>query len=138
VKNRGDLAMILESVDTPTNGLTLCVGSLGADPSNDPVALVREFGDRIHFVHGRNVKHTGPGQFRESSHPPGHGDVDLVAVLAALHDDGYAGWIRPDHGRMIWGETGIPGYGLYDRALGAAFLNGVWQGLSRSTRRAER
>lgn len=134
VKNRDDLAMILEAVDTPTNGLTLCVGSLGADPSNDPVALVRQFAGRIHFVHGRNVKHTGPGQFHETPHPPGHGDVDLVAVLSVLHEIGYTGWIRPDHGRMIWGETGTPGYGLYDRALGAAFLNGVWQ----ATRRAER
>lgn len=130
VKNRDDLNFILSMVDHPANGLCLCVGSLGANPANDPPALVHEFGDRIHFVHGRNIKHTGYRQFHECAHPPQFGDVDLVAVLKALHDVGYTGPIRPDHGRMIWGEEGLPGYGLYDRALGSMFLNGVWQGLS--------
>jgi mannonate dehydratase len=129
VKNRDDLDFIVHAVDRPANGLTLCVGSLGADPANDPVALVREFADRIHFVHGRNVRHTGRRRFHESAHPPEYGDVDLVAVLRALHDVGYRGPIRPDHGRMIWGETGTPGYGLFDRALGAVYLHGVWHGL---------
>jgi mannonate dehydratase len=59
------------------------------------------------------------------------GDVDLVAVMQALHDVGFTGPMRPDHGRMIWDETGIPGYGLYDRALGAVYLLGVWQGIGR-------
>ena len=129
VKNRNDLDYILRAVDRPANGLTLCVGSLGADPDNDPPALVREFGDRIHFVHGRNIKHTGYRQFHESAHPPQYGNVDLVEVLEALREVGYTGPLRPDHGRMIWGGTGLPGYGLYDRALGVSFLNGVWQRL---------
>jgi mannonate dehydratase len=139
VKDRDDLAFLLDAVDRPANGLTLCVGSLGADPANDPPALVREFAGRIHFVHGRNVRHTGHRRFNEVAHPPEYGDVDLVAVLRALHDTGYSGPIRSDHGRMIWGETGTPGYGLYDRALGAAFLNGVWHGLGATgARGAER
>jgi mannonate dehydratase len=129
VKNRADLAFLLDAVDRPANGLTLCVGSLGADPANDPPALARELAPRIHFVHGRNVRHTGHRRFHEVAHPPEYGDVDLVAVLRALHEAGYTGPIRADHGRMIWGETGTNGYGLYDRALGAAFLNGVWHGL---------
>jgi mannonate dehydratase len=130
VKNRDDIAFLLDAVDRPANGLTLCVGSLGADPGNDPPELVRQFGHRIHFVHGRNVKHTGHRRFHECAHPPECGDVDLVEVVRALHEIGYTGPIRPDHGRMIWGETGTPGYGLYDRALGAVYLHGLWQGMS--------
>jgi len=48
-----------------------------------------------------------------------------------LHETGFRGPMRPDHGRMIWGETGRPGYGLYDRALGATYLQGLWEGISR-------
>lgn len=135
VKDRDDLDYIVSAVDHPANGLCLCIGSLGADPDNDPPALVREFADRIHFVHGRNIKHTGHRQFHECAHPPQYGDVNLVSVLEALHDIGYSGHIRPDHGRMIWDEEGLPGYGLYDRALGSAFLNGVWHGLAAGDRR---
>jgi mannonate dehydratase len=131
VKNGDDLAWILDAVDSPANGLTLCVGSLGADPDNNPVALAARFADRVHFVHGRNVRHTGHKRFHEVAHPAGYGDVDLVGVVEALDRNGFAGPIRPDHGRMIWGETGHPGYGLYDRALGAVYLQGVIDGIER-------
>jgi mannonate dehydratase len=57
--------------------------------------------------------------------------VNLPAVLRVLRDVGFSGPMRPDHGRMIWGETGRPGYGLYDRALGAMYLQGLWDGISR-------
>ena len=70
---------------------------------------------------------TRPG---EAPHPSAFGAVDFRAVLGALKAAGFAGPVRPDHGRMIWGETGRPGYGLYDRALGAAYLQGVWEGLA--------
>jgi hypothetical protein len=59
------------------------------------------------------------------------GDVDMYAVMAALVDSGYKGPVRSDHGRMIWGETGRPAYGLYDRALGIAYLHGLYEGVSR-------
>ncbi len=127
--DRDDLSFLLDAVPSPANGLTLCVGSLGASPTNDVVAMAAEFHDRTHFVHARNVAHVGPRHFHEVAHPPEYGDVDLVAVLGALHERGWSGFVRPDHGRMIWGEQGKPGYGLYDRALGASFLNGVWHGL---------
>ena len=55
-------------------------------------------------------------------------------MMRALHDNGFTGYMRPDHGRMIWGETGRPGYGLYDRALGIAYINGVWEALEKSGR----
>ena len=51
--------------------------------------------------------------------------------LKALQDAGFDGYIRPDHGRMIWGETGKPGYGLYDRALGAMYMAGIWETLEK-------
>jgi mannonate dehydratase len=120
-------------VDSPANGVTFCTGSLGADPANDLPAIARDLGarGRIHFAHCRNVKVTGPRQFSEVPHPSAFGDVDMHAVLLALHETGFRGPMRPDHGRMIWGETGRPGYGLYDRALGATYLQGLWEGISR-------
>ena len=55
----------------------------------------------------------------------------MAAILRALYEEGFDGYIRPDHGRMIWGETGRPGYGLYDRALGAVYLNGLWEAMEK-------
>ena len=55
----------------------------------------------------------------------------MVRILSILHRNGFDGYMRPDHGRMIWGESGRPGYGLYDRALGAAYLNGIWETLDK-------
>jgi mannonate dehydratase len=54
----------------------------------------------------------------------------MRAVLSALHETKFNGPIRSDHGRMIWGETGRPGYGLHDRALGAMYLHGLWEGVA--------
>jgi mannonate dehydratase len=124
-------------VDSPANGVTLCTGSLGADPANDVPAIARALGarGRIHFAHCRNVKVTAPRIFSEVPHPSEFGDVDMHAVLSALHETGFHGPMRPDHGRMIWGETGRPGYGLYDRALGAAYLQGLWEGITREPAR---
>ena len=129
VKNRDDLSRLVQAVDSPANGLTLCSGSLGADSGNDVEALVREFGGlgRIHFAHLRNVKVEADGSFYESAHRSADGSLDMAAIVKAYCDVGFAGYVRPDHGRMIWGETGKPGYGLYDRALGAAYLNGLWE-----------
>jgi mannonate dehydratase len=128
-KNQADLQAVLNAVNSPANGLTFCTGSLGTNPANDLPAMVRHFGPRIHFVHCRNVKITGDRQFHEVAHPPACGNIDLPAVLRALHAIGFSGPLRPDHGRMIWSETGIPGYGLFDRALGAMYLQGIWDGL---------
>jgi len=128
-----DLERLVSLVDSPANGVTFCTGSLGADPDNDLPAMVRRIGPRIHFAHCRNVRVTGERRFHETAHPSACGGVDLYAVLRALSDVGFAGPMRPDHGRMIWGERGRPGYGLYDRALGAMYLQGLWEGLTRGT-----
>lgn len=125
-----DLERLVGLVDSPANGVTFCTGSLGALPDNDLPAMVRRLGPRIHFAHCRNVRITGDRKFHETPHPSALGGVDLRAVLAALRDTGFAGPMRPDHGRMIWGERGRPGYGLYDRALGATYLQGLWEGLA--------
>lgn len=119
-------------VDRPANGVTFCTGSLGAAAENDLPSMIRSLGarGRIHFVHCRNVKRSGERDFSEVAHPSSFGDVDMLSVMRALRDVGFDGCIRPDHGRMIWGETGRPGYGLYDRALGATYLQGLWEGVN--------
>jgi mannonate dehydratase len=117
-------------VDSPFHGLTFCTGALGAATDNDLPAMATDLGPRVNFLHARNVRHTAPRDFYEAAHPSDEGDVDMRAVLAALLDAGFEGPARPDHGRMIWGETGIPGYGLHDRALGATYLRGLAEGLS--------
>jgi mannonate dehydratase len=126
------LERVIGLVDSPANGITFCTGSLGVAPDNDLPAMARAIGarGRIHFAHCRNVAVTGPRQFHETPHPSRFGDVDMFAVLKALHDTGFTGPMRPDHGRMIWGETGRAGYGLYDRALGAMYLQGLWEGVA--------
>lgn len=123
------LQRVCSLVDSPVNGVTFCTGSLGADPANDLPAMVRALPGRIHFAHCRNVLVTGERAFHEAPHPSRFGSVDMRAVLGALRETGFDGPMRPDHGRMIWGERGRPGYGLYDRALGATYLQGIWEGL---------
>lgn len=125
---------IIDLVDSPYNGITLCSGSLGADPQNDIPYIVRYFGKkkRIHFAHIRNIKILAPGIFDEASHLSSDGSLDMFEITKAYHEIGFAGYARPDHGRMIWGEKGRPGYGLYDRALGATYLNGLWEALQKT------
>jgi mannonate dehydratase len=132
ITNAAALDRLTSLVDHPANGVTFCTGSLGADPDNDLPSMIRRLGSRIHFAHCRNVRVTGQRAFHETAHPSGCGGVDLWQVLRALKDVGFAGPMRPDHGRMIWGETGRPGYGLYDRALGVTYLQGLWEALTRS------
>lgn len=126
------LDRVIDIVDDAANGITFCAGSLAADAGNDLENIVRSVGGRgrIHFAHCRNIKRTGMRSFQETAHPSDHGDIDMRAVLGALHETGFNGPIRSDHGRMIWGETGQPGYGLFDRALGAMYLHGLWEGVT--------
>ncbi|AWI04653.1 mannonate dehydratase [Clostridium drakei] len=136
IKNKEDLEKLINLVDSPNNGITLCSGSLGVDPNNNVPELIRYFGKkgRIHFGHCRNVKITGEKCFEEASHRSADGSLDMFEIMKAYHDIGFDGPIRPDHGRMIWGETGRPGYGLYDRALGATYLNGIWEALEKTNK----
>jgi mannonate dehydratase len=123
------LERLVGLVNSPANGITFCTGSLGALASNDLPAMIRSVGRRIHFAHCRNVRITGDRQFYEAAHPTRFGDVPMREVMAALSETGFTGPMRPDHGRMIWGETGRTASGLYDRALGAVYLQGLWEGV---------
>lgn len=134
-----NLDRFLRIVDDPHNGITLCTGSLGCSAENDVVHMAAKYAamGRIHFVHARNVAVLENG-FEERAHYSACGSLDMYAILNALYKNGFNGYIRPDHGRMIWGETGRAGYGLYDRALGAAYLNGLWEAITKRNSNMER
>lgn len=132
ITDEKNLDRFLSLVDSKNNGITLCAGSLGCSNKNDVVKMAAKYAamGRIHFAHMRNVAVLDNG-FEERAHLSSCGSLDMFAIMKALHDNGFNGYIRPDHGRMIWGETGRAGYGLYDRALGATYLNGLWEAISK-------
>ena len=108
----------------------LCTGSFGAGRNNDLVHMAKKYAKagRIHFLHLRNVLWTDDhDSFCEVGHCSKDGSLDMAKIVKALVDNGFDGYVRPDHGRNIFGEDGKPGYGLYDRALGAAYINGLFE-----------
>lgn len=129
ITNEKNIDRMLAMVDSPANSLCFCTGSLGCAKSNDVVAMVRKYAkaDRIAFMHMRNVLLLPDGSFEECGHLSDKGSLDMYEITKALVEAGFDGYVRPDHGRMIWGEDGKPGYGLYDRALGAAYINGLFE-----------
>jgi mannonate dehydratase len=132
--NEANIDRFLKMVDHPCNCLTLCSGSLNANPNNNVAEIVRKHCDRIAFAHIRNVKHFENGDFSEASHRDCDGDTRILDILKAYHDCGFNGYIRPDHGRHLWDEGPgkvRPGYGLYDRALGIMYMLGVWDMLDK-------
>lgn len=148
VSNADDIGWIMGAHDAPANGLTLCSGSLGANPANDVPAIAARFADRIHFAHLRNVRKDPDGSFEEAAHLDG--DTDMVALIAVLLDeeqrrrdsgraDAEIPW-RPDHGHELLGDADKdthPGYPLIGRLRGLAELRGVIRALSHpSVRRA--
>lgn len=132
-----NLDRMLSLVDSPSNGLTLCTGSLGCADSNDVAAMVKKYSGmgRIGFMHIRNVQNLPDGSFEERAHLSSCGSLDIYEIVRALVETGFDGYVRPDHGRMIWGEKGRPGYGLYDRALGATYINGLFEACEKNGRR---
>lgn len=137
VHTKEQLQAIVDLVDSPANSLCVCTGSLGSNPANDIVDILRTFSGqgRLACAHVRNVKYLGERRFREVSHFSDDGDLDMYEIMRALYETGFDGYIRPDHGRMIWDEKGRAGYGLYDRALGIAYLNGLWEALNKGSKR---
>ena len=95
---------------------------------------IRSLKGRIHFAHVRNLKFNSPTDFEEAAHLSSDGTFDMYEIMKALYEIGFDGPIRPDHGRMIWDEVAMPGYGLYDRALGATYLNGLWEAIEKGAR----
>ena len=140
VSTAEDIAWVLAAVDSPANGLTLCSGSLGANPANDVPAIARRFAPRIWFAHLRNVRKEPDGSFEEAAHL--EGDTDMVALIAALlaEESRRAGSalreripMRPDHGHELLSDIGRdthPGYPLIGRLRGLAELRGVALALS--------
>ncbi|HAN44304.1 MAG TPA: mannonate dehydratase, partial [Ruminococcaceae bacterium] len=131
-----DFDKILSLNNSVRNSLCLCTGSLGSNPENDIPAIIRHFGERgrISCLHIRNVKHLGYRKFRESSHLSSDGSLDMFEIVKAVYETCPNTYVRPDHGRMIWNETGRPGYGLYDRALGVTYLNGLWEAIDKMSK----
>jgi len=143
MSTEADFATILKAVDSPSNGVTLCSGSFGARPDNDLPGIMRRLGDRVHFIHLRNVKRdtdTIPASFFEAEHLAG--DTDMVALIAAIVEEerrrkaaGRADHqipMRPDHGQDILDDLGRrsqPGYPTIGRLKGLAELRGVMRAL---------
>lgn len=134
ITNAENIRKFLSLNQSVSNGITLCTGSLGSNRSNDIPAIVREFVrlGRVHFAHIRNVKRLSDRDFNETAHYSQCGDLDMYEIVKSFHDSGFNGYIRPDHGRMIWNERARPGYGLFDRALGASYLLGLWEAVEKS------
>lgn len=139
--SRDDVAFILAAADSPSNGLTLCTGSLGANPANDLPAIAAAFAPRIHFAHLRNVANEPDGSFMEADHLAG--DTDMVAVVLALlqeqrrrNGEGHPAWripFRPDHGHELLDDVGKPthpGYPAIGRMRGLAEIRGVMTALA--------
>lgn len=128
-----NILRMMRMVDDPHNGVTFCSGSYGTNLNNDLPHMIRSLKGRIHFAHVRNLRFNSPTDFEEAAHLSSDGTFDMYAIMKALYDIGFDGPIRPDHGRMIWGEKAMPGYGLYDRALGATYLNGLWEAIEKGS-----
>lgn len=130
ISSEADLDKLFAAVPSTRNGITLCTGSFGAGRKNDLVKMASKYAKqgRVHFVHLRNVKWEGDhDSFCEVGHCSKDGSLDMAAIVKALVENGFNGYVRPDHGRNIFDEDGKPGYGLYDRALGAAYINGLFE-----------
>ena len=130
--NKENILRMMKMVDDVHDGVTFCSGSYGTNLENDLPDMIRSLKGRIHFAHVRNLKFHSPDNFEEAAHLSSDGSFDMYEIMRALYETGFSGPIRPDHGRMIWDEVAMPGYGLYDRALGAAYLNGLWEAIDKS------
>lgn len=141
VSDADDIAWIMSAYDAPANGLTLCSGSLGANPENDVVDITDKHSNRIHFVHLRNVRKDPDGSFEEAEHLSG--DTNIPALCRVLLGEekarksaGRLDWqipFRPDHGHELLTDPQkktFPGYPLIGRLRGLAELRGVLHALS--------
>ena len=138
LSTREDFERLFDTFKTPLCGVTFCTGSLGAGRENDLVQMAEDFSrmGRIHFAHIRQIAYEGELGFREVAHPTDCGSLDIYGIVKALVDGGFDGYVRPDHGRHIWGEAGKPGYGLFDRALGATYVAGLFEAIEKGKRQA--
>lgn len=140
VCNAEDLEYIVNAVPSPSNGITFCTGSLGANKANDLPAMFKRFGSHIHFLHLRNVKKEPDGSFYEAEHLDGDNDMAAIMEEVILEQqrrfaDGrkdIAIPMRPDHGHKILDDKNYstyPGYSVIGRLKGLAELRGLELGL---------
>ena len=139
VSDSADLQYLLDAVPLAANGLCFCTGSLVVQPDNDLPVMVRQFGDRIHFVHLRNVERLPNGDFMESNHLEGHADMYEVvrALLEIMQRRGVSLPMRPDHGHQMLDDLQKktnPGYSAIGRLKGLAELRGLETGIARNLR----
>ena len=133
-----DYDRLFAAVPDLHNGITFCTGSLGAGKFNDLPKMAKKYAKRIYFAHLRQLKFTSDTDFYENGHRTADGDVDIYAIVRALSEGGFDGYVRPDHGRNVWGENAKPGYGLFDRAMGAAYLNGLFEAVEKDIKNVKR
>lgn len=131
IVNEESYDRLFAAVPNPHNGITFCTGSLGAGRGNDMVRMATKLAPRSYFVHLRQIRFSGELDFCEAGHRTDTGSLDIYGIVKALVEAGFDGYVRPDHGRNIWGEDGKPGYGLYDRALGACYLSGLFEAIEK-------
>ncbi len=137
VSSMEDFNYFLQKVNNPANGVCFCTGSLSASAVNDLPAMAKAIGDRIHFIHLRNVKKDEQGNFFEADHLDG--DADMYAVMKELLLIQQASKrsipFRPDHGHQMLDDlnkTSNPGYSAIGRLRGLAELRGLELGIIRS------
>lgn len=133
VSTEKDIADILSAVPVNANGLCYCTGSLGAQPNNDLVRIIDQHGDRIHFLHLRNVKREDGKRFRESEHLNGDNPMEKIMekLLLLMHKNKKTFPMRPDHGFLhsFEGKEKYPGYSLIGRLKGLAEIRGLELGI---------
>ncbi len=135
ITSKEKILKVMKAIDAPFNGLTFCAGSFGTNPDNDLPGIIRALPGRIHFAHVRNLHHFEPGVFEEAAHLSSDGSFDLYEIVKALYETGFDGPVRPDHGRMIWDEVAMPGYGLYDRYKRQAYILGLHEAIEKNATR---
>ena len=144
VSTEEDLKYLVESVKSPSNGITYCTGSLGPNPDNDLPGIIERLGEHIHFVHLRNIQREESGSFHEANHL--EGSVDMYAVMSALVNEcnrrkengrrDYQIPFRPDHGHQMLDDLNkqvkFHGYSAIGRLRGLAELRGLELGIIKS------